>query len=324
MTQHELFPNAGILQPDALSGTRKPASSLSAGIIQPDALSGTGKPAAKRFWAIDVGADGGKGAVAYDRATGEWHQFKSLQECIKGCPHKEIRLERSFANYDVATRPELLALAAERGIVVKTVPGRMTARYRRNVLKEEKTTDKRDSQIVSMLNEQWWHISRIAAPDHVRWVRDVNTELRNLRRTGVTHSLTDIMPGVFGRIEIATRFNLLCGANRLPYNMCAAVIIAALVTRSRHSFERLLGLHGNGHASQFRSEVYHHGWRPNKRRRESSTLSEYRRQLRALRRETIAHADEFLRAIPELAPLVKKYRTEPEHSPSLRYREPIV
>jgi hypothetical protein len=259
----------------------------SAGILQPSNSEGTKQPA-ELFWAVDVGGDGGKGCVIYDGVS--HRKVSCLADCIKlasVCGVPTIKMERSFANYTEHSRQEIVDLGQKLGVALLTINPQQTAALRKR-LGIEKTTDEVDAEMIYKLGlDEMVHFKQatVVCPEYKLWAKKLANEFMKMRRRGQAHLIADIVCGLIGKLAMQKHSKNLCGSDGKPSKpVIGAVAVAALATDNRRDFERLLGLYCNGHASIFRSNIFHWGWRP-RRKREVTNLTSYRRSIRWLRSE---------------------------------------
>jgi NACalpha-BTF3-like transcription factor len=290
--QCDLFGVAGIIKP----------ALVVAGISEPDLTSGISQPATS-LWAVDVGGDGGKGAVVWDGK--EHRKFSSFMECVQAAPLAGIALihaERSFANYSVEARPDIIGEAEGSGIDIKTINPIQTSRMRKALGLEK--SDEVDAQVIYRLaSDHRIHFKKATVVETE--YKDMAQELYTyyalqLRRTGLTQTIADVFNGLVGSIDIAPHaVNLVNTNGKISKSAVAAVAFATMNTRNRGDAERLMGLYGNGHACILRSEIYHWCWRF-RRKSGNTTLSSFRRSLRWVRSQVNNNRKHFLKHVPEI------------------------
>jgi hypothetical protein len=149
-------------------------------------------------------------------------------------------------------------------------------------------------QIATRRGVENLHIPAPQLADDDPWAKlraDAELELMKLRRTGRKTLLYKELRNHLPRFRDLPdeRQRALGGTAGYSTALLPAVYVAARFTSDQREWERLMGLYESGKPSQFRSDVFHHGWGGNKkvsRRRDSGlTLSQFRRNLRWLYRQ---------------------------------------
>lgn len=203
--------------------------------------------------------------------------------------------ESTFESYDPDRRQRTIDEYRRQGHDLRTISPRLTAWWRieRGI---EKSDDNDARAIWHIANDPNQHLKKPspAMPKDHPWnqVRaEAERTLMVLRRSGAKDqlhkNLVEQLPKFKDLPEDLQK--ALGGKGGYSKAIVPAVYVAATYTNNIKEWERLLGLYASGKNSQFRSDIYHHGWKGNataSRRRDSGlTLTDYRRGLRWLYRQ---------------------------------------
>jgi hypothetical protein len=251
-------------------GMRQPAN---AGIVQPS------------IWAVDYKR---KRCDVFDGEA--YRKFPSLVEVARAAAPlgvKTILTERNFANFEVATRGEVIKSIEDMGIDLLTIHAGQTARERKKIGLTK--TDKNDAKVIYGMYLRGAHFKRatVVEDDWRDFSAEVNTQAIEDRDRGKKDTINGMVFDMIGKEAMQIHAPCFVNKDGKPSSALAAVYYAAMKTATRTRFERLLGLYGNGHACLLRSDIYHWGYRRN---RGTVTLREFRRQIRWLRSQIKARA----------------------------------
>lgn len=265
------------------TGTCRPflLSSLSKGQLMTDHFREDSRPLIALDWA--------QRAVHYTLDGVEVFEAPDLLSALEGQPPSKVALENTFESYDLRIRRAMTLEARALGHEVYGIRPKNTASYRRS-LGVEKTSDEDDARyIFAMAMETSKHFSVFRLP-----LSDEETEHREgLASAYVKMRYRGEKPALVKRAkelvtpwkELPEEEQKIAGSAGYAPSLLAPVLYATEATSSRSEFEALLGLHGSGHPTIFRSEIYHHWMRH--QRKKGATLSECRRFIRKLRGEMI-------------------------------------
>jgi hypothetical protein len=288
---------------DALSTPEPVINKGFPGIIVPDFLAGISEPE-EPFWSIDPGE--GKGDAVWDGVKTRW--FNDFADIIREAAAEGIytlKTERSFANFNVLSRAELIDLARGLGVEILTINTIQTSRKRTALgfeKKKGKAGDELDAQVLYLLGCDSNVHFKVASTVEYGWKEfseACNYVRMKSRRSGdEAQELVDFVADLVGSAALKRHAANICNADgKLSKPLVASVIVAAANTVSRRDFERLMGLYGNGHACMFRSDAMHWGYRL---RRDRTTLTAFRRSLRWLRSEIMKHREKIMRRFSHL------------------------
>jgi hypothetical protein len=221
----------------------------------------------------------------------------------------DIYLERTFESYSLEARARFERRCARAGHTLHTIDPRQTDRRRREEGWDK--TDENDARVLWKLAQKRTHFHVGNVPDvsetFKRRQEDARRDLMITRCTGRREEYAEQQIARLPPFEtLDPRLQkVLVGAitmrkgqpRYMEYN---ATLVSAVAKAAEHhigsraEFEQMVGLHGNGHRSIFRSDIYHHAWsrfdlRAQEKRKKGpgklagvATLSEFRRGVRWL------------------------------------------
>lgn len=186
--------------------------------------------------------------------------------------------EATFESFDVEAREWFRQRCLDEGHTLRSVPNRLTPRARQELGLEK--SDDADVRAIWHLAQSGMHLHTPKAPDPVFIERA--TALRDgymcLRRSEDQDKIWKDTKKVLREHDpegFAEHGPL------LSPSVAVSMMVAALGSKSRRDFERIVGLHVHGFPNIFRSQAMFHGWRP-KRDKGKFTRSQFRKALRWL------------------------------------------
>lgn len=210
-------------------------------------------------------------------------------------------VEAPFEAFNIDQRQLVMDAARAAGITFKTISPRQTAWWRidRGVVKSDKNDARAIYAIAATQGLDVLHDPAPALPEDDPWAltrKAAERELMVLRRTGNKELLWQELIKVLPKFRTLTAEQQLAlgGSGGYSKAILPAAYVAARHTADIREWERLMGLYASGKPSQFRSDVFHHGWKGNKASSRKArmeaiygdrALSVFRRNLRWLYRQ---------------------------------------
>lgn len=191
-----------------------------------------------------------------------------------------IVTESTFESWDPQRRRKLVQQIREEGHEILVYRPIHTARQRPS---DWEKSDENDVRVIFQISKQGTlNLYPLPEPDP-KWVtlfEKANREYINLRASGDKAALVETAETILGPYKKLPKDKQQALGNGSKYmpSVLAAAYHASQYASDRHTFQRLLGLHGSGHPSILRSEIHHHGYRHLQKR--GVTWAEYRRALR--------------------------------------------
>lgn len=211
--------------------------------------------------------------------------------------------EAPFESYMPDRRQRTIQEYEAAGITLRTINPRSTAWWRIN-RGLEKSNEQDAAAIFNIAKHAYDHGHRLHKPapaldENDPWAQTrkrAERELMVLRRSGqkdlLYQALVQELPKVKELTEEQQR--ALAGSSGYSKAILPAVYVAAKHTADIKQWERLMGLYESGKPSQFRSDIFRHGWQGNKNGSRKArfeawygdrALSVFRRNLRWLYRQ---------------------------------------